>query len=219
MKYCVAVLLLTLASITQAGSLDLDRCSTTGENTVWQIARDNPDKITETEILNGKLGLPDDALTNAVIFGYKDLIYRLLKDRSLVLQHGGDALSTAASMGRIDVTRILIDNGISANALNENGTTALFEAVGYGCTDELEYLVAHGANINYRPNAQHATLMVAAFAERHYQTAAALLKNGYKVTPAEVRKIKFILKKRDGVNGTLVWDYLFPKKRQVKYPG
>ncbi|HKT30966.1 MAG TPA: ankyrin repeat domain-containing protein [Gammaproteobacteria bacterium] len=209
MNYCIAILLLTLAPIAQASSAELDRCSTTGENTVWQIVRGNPLHITETKILKGNSVLPDDALTNAVIFGYKDLIYKLLKDHTLVLQHGGDALSAAASMGRIDITRILIGNGISANALNENGTTALFEAVIYGCTDEFEFLVTHGANINYRPNNQHATLMVAAFAGRHYQTAAALLQNGYKVTPEELGKIKTILKKRDDANGILVYEYLF----------
>lgn len=215
MNYCIAILLLAVAPIAQASSLELDRCSTTGENTVWQIVRGNPLHITETKILKGNSTLPDDALTNAVIFGYKDLIYKLLKDHALVLQHGGDALSAAASMGRIDITRILIGNGISANALNENGTTALFETVRYGCTDELEFLVTHGANINWRPNNQHATLMVAAFAERHYQTAAALLQNGYEVTPEELDKIKTILTKRDDVNGTLVYEYLFSthKKR------
>lgn len=218
MNYVIAILLLfTLAPITQASDLDLDRCSTTGENPIWQIVRGNPLHITETKILKEDSTLPDDALTNAVILGHKDLIYKLLKDRALVHQHGGDALSTAASMGRIDATRILIGNGISANALNENGTTALFEAVIYGCTDELEFLITHGADINYRPPNQKATLMVAAFAERHYQTAAALLKGGYRVTSAELKKIKTIITKRDGgedFNGTLVYEYLFPTKQK-----
>ncbi|HKV96463.1 MAG TPA: ankyrin repeat domain-containing protein [Gammaproteobacteria bacterium] len=213
MKSWAFLLLFALLPVAHASSNELDRCSTTGENTVWQIVRGNPLHITETKILKGNSALPDDALTNAVIFGYKDLIYKLLKNHTLVLQHGGNALSAAASMGRIDITRILIGNGISANALNENGTTALFEAVVYGCTDELAFLVTHGANINYRPNNQHATLMVAAFAERHYQTAAALLQNGYKATQGEIRKIKTIITKRDGgddVNGALVYEYLFP---------
>ncbi|MGA9852959.1 MAG: ankyrin repeat domain-containing protein [Gammaproteobacteria bacterium] len=216
MKYGIILLLFTLLPIAPANGLDLDRCSTTGENTVWEIVKGNPDRITEGEIAGGKSGLPDDILTSAVIFGYRDLVYKLLKNRTFIKLHGGDALSAAASMGRIGISRILIESGVSANALNENGTTALFEAVNYGCTDELEFLVTHGANINYRPNNQHATLMVAAFAGRHYQTAAALLENGYKTTPDEIKHIKTIVMKRDDeedVIGLLVYEYLFPTHR------
>jgi ankyrin repeat protein len=208
MKTSILLSLLLLPLIALANNSEMDRCSITGENAAWLIVRDNPLHVTETKLVQGKIQLPEDVLSNAVQFGYTDLVKKLLEDKKLVKLHGGDALSIAASMGRIGMSRLLIQHGIPPNAKNDMGTTALYPAVQYGCTDEVLFLVKHGVDINFRIGQGRITPMLEAVTDRHFQTAAILLQNGYKLTPWELKKIKWILSKQ--FNG-FVWDYLFAK--------
>lgn len=187
---------------------DLDRCSITGENAAWLIVRNNPLRVTEAKLVRGEVKLPADVLSNAVAFGYKDLVIKLLREKKLVELYGGDALSVAASMGRIDMSRLLLAHGISPNARNNVGNTALWAAVQYGCTDEMEFLIKHGAQVNFEIERDHNTPMINAVGGHHYQTAAMLLKNGYNVVPWELKIIKKILFRR---SQSFVWDYLFSK--------
>ena len=136
MKFYIFLAAVLLSPAVQASGSDLDRCSTTGENAMWLIVRDNPLHVTQAQLIHKKAKLPEDILSNAVAFGYKDLVLKLLGDKKLVELDGGDALSMAASMGRIDMSRLLLAHGISPNAKNDMGTTALYPAVQYGCTDE-----------------------------------------------------------------------------------
>ena len=208
MKTGVLLLFLLLPPIAWANGSEMDRCSITGENAAWLIVRDNPLHVTEAKLIQGKVRLPEDVLSNAVQFGYTGLVKKLLENKKLVKLHGGDALSMAASMGRIGVSRLLIQRGVSPNAKNDNGTTALYTAVQYGCTDEVIFLVRHGLDINFRNDHYRDTPMIEAIADHHYQTAAVLLKYGYNVAPWELGKLRNILFRRSNL---FVWDYLFSK--------
>lgn len=208
MKYPVFLSLLMIFATAYADSPDLDRCSTTGENPMWQIVQDNQDRITEDKLVQDQAFLPGDVFSNAVEYGYQDLVSKLLEDPIIVKLHGGDALSAAAGMGKIGMSRFLIEHGISPNAKNDLGTTALWVAVQFGCTDELEFLIIHGAKVNFKIERDHNTPMIEAIMDHHYETSALLLKNGYRVRQWELEKIKMILFRQGDFS---VWDYLFSK--------
>jgi len=66
MKYLVFLSLLMTFAAAYADSPDLDRCSTTGENPMWQIVQDNQDRITEDKLVKDQAFLPGDVFSNAV---------------------------------------------------------------------------------------------------------------------------------------------------------
>ncbi|HET6725822.1 MAG TPA: ankyrin repeat domain-containing protein [Gammaproteobacteria bacterium] len=209
MKWYPIVLLLALSPLCYAADHGLDQCSMTGENPAWLLVKNNRDNITAKQIATKQSDLPKDVLTNAVTFGYKELVIKLLKDKKLVKLHGGNALMAAAAMGRLTISAILIKSGISPNAISDIGTTPIYGAVQYGCSDEVKFLIRHGANVNYKnprfgPHSN--TLMIEAIADRHYVIAAILLKNGYRPSDAELQSIRSILAR--GYNFS-VWNYLF----------
>lgn len=208
MKSLLFLSLLMTFIAAYADSIGLDKCSTTGKNPVWEYVTANPDKITEDKVASRRTKLPGGVLENAVIFGYKDLVYSILRTHSASKLEMGDALSAAASMGRIKMSSILLKNGVSVNSLNVNGTTALYAATQYGCTDEVEFLIKHGIDVNYRNSDISNTPMIDAVVENHYQTAAMLMKYGYKPTQAELDKIHSLLIRKNRIS---VWSYLFSR--------
>ncbi|MGH8321146.1 MAG: ankyrin repeat domain-containing protein [Gammaproteobacteria bacterium] len=175
---------------------------------MWQMVIDNPYHVTEDKLIQQKIPLPGDILSNAVAFGYTDLVIKLLQNSEYVKMYGADALTMAAAMGRIQMSRVLIGGGISPNAQNNLGNTALWAATQFGCTDEVEFLIKRGANVNFDVKRDHNTPMISAIWDRHYQTAAVLLKDGYKVKPWELSKIKVMLFRQDNPS---VWNFLFSK--------
>lgn len=206
MKILIVVVSLFVLQAGYASGVDLDRCSMTGENPIWSIVRNNDQHITASALAAGNADFPDDVLSTAVTFDFRRLLDKLLRDRHLVEVHGGDALTAAAAMGRIGITRLLLESGISPNAKNNLGNTAVWAAAQYGCTDEMEFLIKHGAHINFDVKPGHNTPMINAIYGHHYQTAAVLLKSGYRVKPWEIEKIKAMLKRQ---RGSSVWSYLF----------
>lgn len=206
MKFRPLMLSLLLAPVAaNALPQKLDACSRTGENPLWSLVLHNQSTVTPAKVAAHRVALPDDELTNAAIFGYTKLLAALLTKKQLVKQHGGDALSAAATMGRLSVSRMLLEDGISANAVNKMDTTALYGAVQYGCTEELKLLVSYGADINYR-GPYSVTPMIEAVTDHHFKTAAVLLDNGYRISPTELTTIKNILLKQGNFS---VWQFLF----------
>lgn len=57
-------------------------------------------------------------------------------------------LFLAASEGRLNAVRYLLDHGANLNAIDSNGNTALTEATYYGHVSVIKELLDRGANIN-----------------------------------------------------------------------
>jgi len=60
----------------------------------------------------------------------------------------GSPLFLAASKGKLEVVRYLLDEGANVNAREDLGHTALAEAAYYGQVDVVKELLLHGADIN-----------------------------------------------------------------------
>ena len=60
----------------------------------------------------------------------------------------GAPLLLAASEGRLNAVRYLLDQGADLNALDSTGNTALTEAIYYGHVSVVKELLLRGANIN-----------------------------------------------------------------------
>jgi len=58
-------------------------------------------------------------------------------------------LFLAASEGRLNAVRYLLDHGADVNALDNTGNTALTEATYYGHVSVIKELLVRGANINF----------------------------------------------------------------------
>jgi ankyrin repeat protein len=54
----------------------------------------------------------------------------------------------AASVGRIDICKLLITCGADVNALNMRGSTPLNEATWRGYTNTCNFLISYGADVN-----------------------------------------------------------------------
>ena len=65
----------------------------------------------------------------------------------------GAPLLLAASEGRLNAVRYLLDQGADLNALDSAGNTALTEATYYGHVSVVKELLLRGANINPRSGA------------------------------------------------------------------
>src|SRR2546429_9268388 len=64
-------------------------------------------------------------------------------------RNGGRApLLLAASEGRLNAIRYLLDQGADVNAIDNTGNTALIEATYYGHVPVIKELLVRGANIN-----------------------------------------------------------------------
>ena len=69
-------------------------------------------------------------------------------------------LATAAKAGRADLFTRLLDLGADINGKDENGETALTQAIMH-VPAGVPFLIQHGANVNIIPRSQHTPLMVA----------------------------------------------------------
>ena len=89
------------------------------------------------------------ALYNAAANGKLDVIAALIECGAEVnrgdKQHLGTALSNAAAWGRDDIVHLLIDKGANVNAFDDEGTTALWNAVNNDHAVVAEILRNHGA--------------------------------------------------------------------------
>jgi len=65
-------------------------------------------------------------------------------------RHAPEFLTYAAATGDLGTVKAFINNGVSINATNQDGSTALHGAAVEGQMDVIKYLLAHGADPNVR---------------------------------------------------------------------
>ncbi|KAM3863755.1 protein TANC2 [Diretmus argenteus] len=87
---------------------------------------------------------------------------------------GETALTAASSRGRLDVCRLLLDQGAAVEQGNRRGVVPLFSAVRQGHWQVMELLLNHGAEVNMTDQQGQTPLMTAA-SEGHLTTAQFLL--------------------------------------------
>ncbi|XP_036423261.1 protein TANC2 isoform X1 [Colossoma macropomum] len=90
---------------------------------------------------------------------------------------GETALTAAAGRGKLDVCRLLLEQGAAVSQPNRHGIVPLFSAVRQGHWQIVELLQNHGADVNMADKQGRTPLMVAA-SEGHLATAEFLLGQG-----------------------------------------
>ncbi|KAM9493182.1 protein TANC2 isoform 2-T2 [Clarias gariepinus] len=90
---------------------------------------------------------------------------------------GETALTAAAGRGKLDVCRLLLEQGAAVSQPNRRGIVPLFSAVRQGHWQIVELLQNHGADVNMADKQGRTSLMVAA-SEGHLATAEYLLEQG-----------------------------------------
>lgn len=208
MKIAAAILLVATLLPLRAAAGGLDACARNGHNPLWTLINNSGD--VKPSVVRDQFPLPESALVNSVAFGLDRLTMNLLKVGQ-TSDAKAKALYTAASLGRLTTTAILIASGVSPNSKIEDNDniTPLFGAVQYGCNDEVKYLIGMGADVNKQADTKF-TLLELAVSERHYQTASLLVKSGYLSSVAEKRKIRGILGKQGEI---AVFDRIFGQSK------
>lgn len=79
-------------------------------------------------------------------------------------------LTVAACEERVDLVRLLLDNGADVNAIDEAGYTALMEPAELGYSEIVNTLIAAGIDVNAREREGRTAL---SFARERHQTAVA----------------------------------------------
>ncbi|KAJ3093695.1 Serine/threonine-protein kinase plk1 [Phlyctochytrium bullatum] len=157
------------------------------------------------------------ALHWAAVYGHEDVV-------SFLIERGADVncsddllkntpLMEAAEREHLQVVQVLVENGASIEAENQNGQTPLYLAVSEGHADIVRFLLDKGADVN-RCNAYNKTPLVEAASRGHLRAVQALVDRG---ADADCRD-------RDGMtacdwawkNGhTDIADYLAPVTKEV----
>ncbi|KAI5103126.1 protein TANC2 isoform X2, partial [Silurus meridionalis] len=119
------------------------------------------------EIVSYLLDLPDtekDATQYAQMNNYDTL-------------WGETALTAAAGRGKLDVCRMLLEQGSAAAQPNRRGVVPLFSSVSHGHWQIVDLLLTHGADVNMVDKQGRTPLMMAA-SEGHIETVEYLLAQG-----------------------------------------
>ena len=135
-------------------------------------------------VIAEKMGVSD--IFTACVFGETDRVAALMKaDPGLAAARTGPdhpfgpgfvPIIMAASRGRLEVVRALLDGGADPNALDRRGVTALHHAAGEGNAELVHLLLDRGANPNYRDENWESTALDWAQHEGHKEVAEVLKK-------------------------------------------
>ncbi|XP_055746086.1 protein TANC2 isoform X6 [Salvelinus fontinalis] len=130
------------------------------------------------------------ALIAAASMGYTEIVSYLLdlpeKDEEEVERAqinnfdtlwGETALTAAAGRGKLDVCRLLLEQGAAVAQPNRRGIVPLFSAVRQGNWQIVDLLLTHGADVNLADKQSRTPLMMAA-SEGHLGTVEFLLAQG-----------------------------------------
>uniref|UniRef100_A0A673H091 Protein TANC2-like n=1 Tax=Sinocyclocheilus rhinocerous TaxID=307959 RepID=A0A673H091_9TELE len=130
------------------------------------------------------------ALIAAASMGYTELVSYLLdlpekdeeeEERAQINNFdtlwGETALTAAAGRGKLDVCRLLLEQGAAVAQPNRRGIVPLFSAVRQGHWQIVDLLLNHGADVNMADKQGRTPLMMAA-SEGHLGTAEFLLAQG-----------------------------------------
>ncbi|CAH1396892.1 unnamed protein product [Nezara viridula] len=113
------------------------------------------------------------ALSVAVYEDHQDMLEYLIKCGAdvNVMGQGWAALNNAASIGKIELLKILLQNGIDVNSKDLMGATALHAAAKNNDTESAKLLLQFGANVNATDEFGWTPLHVAAFFSRNASKA------------------------------------------------
>ncbi|XP_043911147.1 protein TANC2 [Protopterus annectens] len=130
------------------------------------------------------------ALIAAASMGYNEIVSYLLdlpeKDEEEVERAqinsfdslwGETALTAAAGRGKLEVCRLLLEQGAAVSQPNRRGVVPLFSAVRQGHWQIVDLLLTHGADVNMADKQGRTPLMMAA-SEGHLSTVEFLLAQG-----------------------------------------
>jgi len=90
-----------------------------------------------------------------------ELLINAKPNLEAVDSRGRTALDRAATDGKADVVRLLLDNGALINKKATDGASALLHAVEFGKTPVVELLIAHHAHVNTADSSGNTPLMIA----------------------------------------------------------
>uniref|UniRef100_A0A8C3L494 Tetratricopeptide repeat, ankyrin repeat and coiled-coil containing 2 n=1 Tax=Chrysolophus pictus TaxID=9089 RepID=A0A8C3L494_CHRPC len=134
------------------------------------------------------------ALIAAASMGYTEIVSYLLdlpeKDEEEVERAqinsfdslwGETALTAAAGRGKLDVCRLLLEQGAAVAQPNRRGVVPLFSAVRQGHWQIVDLLLTHGADVNMADKQGRTPLMMAA-SEGHLGTVEFLLAQGASIS-------------------------------------
>ncbi|XP_060111800.1 protein TANC2 isoform X3 [Heteronotia binoei] len=134
------------------------------------------------------------ALIAAASMGYAEIVSYLLdlpeKDEEEVERAqinsfdslwGETALTAAAGRGKLDVCRLLLEQGAAVAQANRRGVVPLFSAVRQGHWQIVDLLLTHGADVNMADKQGRTPLMMAS-SEGHLDTVEFLLAQGASIS-------------------------------------
>ncbi|XP_072270709.1 protein TANC2 isoform X2 [Pyxicephalus adspersus] len=149
----------------------------------WTIAGQQPGVLKKSQAIQ-------QALIAAASMGYSEIVSYLLdlpeKDEeeeqraqinSFDSLWGETALTAAAGRGKLEVCRLLLEQGAAVSQPNRRGVVPIFSAVRQGHWQIVDLLLTHGADVNMADKQGRTPLMTAA-SEGHVATVEFLLAQG-----------------------------------------
>jgi len=129
------------------------------------------------EVLLDSELLAKESYEGALIFAARNghiEVVRTLADRGVTLP---TTLHTIAIREQLDTIDFLLQSGVDINALDDEGDTALHDAVRFNRLSSVQFLIERGARINERNHEGHTPLDIAV-SEGHSEIEALLIAEG-----------------------------------------
>ncbi|XP_068119105.1 protein TANC2 isoform X1 [Hyperolius riggenbachi] len=149
----------------------------------WTIAGQQPGVLKKSQAIQ-------QALIAAASMGYSEIVSYLLdlpekdeeeEQRAQINSFDGlwgeTALTAAAGRGKLEVCRLLLEQGAAVSQPNRRGVVPIFSAVRQGHWQIVDLLLTHGADVNMADKQGRTPLMTAA-SEGHVATVEFLLAQG-----------------------------------------
>ncbi|KAM4692362.1 protein TANC2 isoform 3-T3 [Rhinophrynus dorsalis] len=149
----------------------------------WTMAGQQPGILKKSQAIQ-------QALIAAASMGYSEIVSYLLdlpekdeeeEQRAQINSFDGlwgeTALTAAAGRGKLDVCRLLLEQGAAVSQPNRRGVVPIFSAVRQGHWQIVDLLLTHGADVNMADKQGRTPLMTAA-SEGHVATVEFLLAQG-----------------------------------------
>jgi len=147
----------------------------------------------------------EDTMYGAIVRGDVSKVRELVSSDPAILKHlvvHKSWLHLAAQKGNIDVMRVMVDAGLPVDQLTEDGgSTPLNIAAGQGHHDACEWLLDHGADVNYGYGVKATPIFSAIFGGQ-LPVVALLIRRGARLDAAfgEPRQTVLTYAQRHGTN-------------------